>query len=91
MAAACKARPADSANCIVADPRRTPTAEWATIHLPLRPGSDTALANGLLHVLVRDNLIDHDYIRDRTENFDEVRACGRCVLAGTCGTDHRRA
>ena len=58
---------------IVADPRRTPTAEWATIHLPLRPGSDTALANGLLHVLVRDNLIDHDYIRDRTENFDEVR------------------
>ena len=58
---------------IVADPRRTPTAEWATIHLQLRPGSDTALANGLLHVLVRDNLIDHDYIRDRTENFDEVR------------------
>src|SRR5947207_13575591 len=58
---------------IVADPRRTPTAEWATIHLPLRPGSDAALANGLLHVLVRDNLVDHDYIRDRTEDFGEVR------------------
>ena len=58
---------------IVADPRRTPTAQWATCHLPLRPGSDTALANGLLHVLVRDNLIDQDYIRSRTDDFDEVR------------------
>ena len=58
---------------IVADPRRTPTAQWATCHLPLRPGSDTALANGLLHVLVRDGLVDLDYVRDRTEDFDEVR------------------
>jgi assimilatory nitrate reductase catalytic subunit len=58
---------------IVADPRRTPTAQWATCHLPLRPGSDTALANGLLHVLVRDNLVDQDYIRNRTDDFDEVR------------------
>ena len=63
---------------IVADPRRTPTAQWAAIHLALRPGSDTALANGLLHVLVRDGLIDQGYIRDRTEQFDEVR----CVAAG---------
>jgi len=58
---------------IVADPRRTPTAQWATCHLPLRPGSDTALANGLLHVLVRDNLVDRDYIRNRTDDFDQVR------------------
>ena len=58
---------------IVADPRRTPTAEWATCHLPLRPGSDAALANGLLHVLVRDGLVDQDYIRNRTEDFEEVR------------------
>ena len=58
---------------IVVDPRRTPTAQWATHHLPLRPGSDTALANGLVHILVRDNLVDQDYIRHRTEDFDEVR------------------
>jgi assimilatory nitrate reductase catalytic subunit len=63
---------------IVADPRRTPTAEWATCHLPLRPGSDAALANGLLHILVRDNLIAHDYIQQRTDDFDEVRR----VVAG---------
>jgi assimilatory nitrate reductase catalytic subunit len=58
---------------IVADPRRTATAQWAARHLPLRPGSDLALANGLLHVLVRDGFVNHDYVRDRTEGFDEVR------------------
>ena len=58
---------------IVADPRRTATAQWATRHLRLRPGTDAALANGLLHVLIRDQLIDTEYIRDRTEGFDAVR------------------
>ena len=58
---------------IVADPRRSATALWATCHLALKPGSDAALANGLLHLLVRDDRIDHAFIRDRTEGFDEVR------------------
>ena len=48
---------------IVVDPRRTPTAQAATLHLPLAPGIDAALANGLLHVLIRDGLVDRDYIR----------------------------
>jgi assimilatory nitrate reductase catalytic subunit len=58
---------------VVADPRRTPTAAWAGRHLAIRPGTDAALANGLLHVLIRDELIDQAYIRERTEGFDEVR------------------
>jgi assimilatory nitrate reductase catalytic subunit len=58
---------------VVVDPRRTPTAAWAGRHLAIRPGTDAALANGLLHVLIRDELIDQAYIRDRTEGFDEVR------------------
>jgi assimilatory nitrate reductase catalytic subunit len=58
---------------VVVDPRRTPTAAWAGRHLALRPGTDAALANGLLHVLIRDELIDHTYIRNRTEGFDEAR------------------
>jgi assimilatory nitrate reductase catalytic subunit len=58
---------------VVADPRRSPTAQWAKLHLRLRPGTDAALANGLLHLLVRDGKIDSEYIRDRTEGFDEVR------------------
>jgi assimilatory nitrate reductase catalytic subunit len=58
----------------VADPRRTTTAETATLHLRLAPGSDAALAYGLLHVLVRDHLVDAEYVRARTEGFETVRA-----------------
>jgi assimilatory nitrate reductase catalytic subunit len=58
---------------VVVDPRRSPTAQWAAKHLPVKPGSDTALANGLLHVLIRDRLIDASYIAERTTGFDDVR------------------
>ncbi len=58
---------------IVADPRLTPTAQRADLHLRLIPGTDAALANGLLHILVRDGLIDADYIAERTEGFEQVR------------------
>ena len=58
---------------IVVDPRRTATASSANQHLAIRPGTDAALANGILHVLIRDNLIDPIFIRDRTEGFEEVR------------------
>ena len=68
-----EAQLSDGGRLIVVDPRRTTTAQWATHHLRLKPGSDAALANGLLHLLIRDGLIDADYIRHRTEGFDEVR------------------
>jgi len=58
---------------IVVDPRRTATADRATQHLAIRPGTDAALANGILHVLVRDNLIDPAFIRERTDGFEAVR------------------
>jgi len=58
---------------IVADPRLTLTAQRADLHLRLIPGTDAALANGLLHILVRDGLIDTDYIAERTEGFEPVR------------------
>jgi assimilatory nitrate reductase catalytic subunit len=59
---------------IVVDPRRSLTAADAHLHLRVVPGSDAALANGLLHVLVRDGLLDRAYIDARTEGFDRVRA-----------------
>jgi assimilatory nitrate reductase catalytic subunit len=58
---------------IVVDPRRTPTAAWADRHIAIRPGTDAALANGLLHVLIRDELIDPAYICDRTDGFEQAR------------------
>jgi assimilatory nitrate reductase catalytic subunit len=60
---------------IVADPRWSATAQRGTLHLRLMPGTDTALANGLLHILIREGLIDLDYVQLRTEGFEQVRAC----------------
>ncbi len=59
---------------ILVDPRASVTANTATMHLRLTPGSDAALANGLLHILIRDGLIDLDYIRERTEGFERVNS-----------------
>ena len=58
---------------IVADPRRSETAELADLHLPLKPGSDIALFNGMLHVLIAEGLIDADYIATHTEGFAALR------------------
>ena len=58
---------------IVADPRATATALGATLHLQLTPGTDLALANGLLHIAMRDGLIDEAYIAERTTGWDAVR------------------
>lgn len=56
---------------IVADPRVTKTAMMADIHLPVKPRSDIALLNGIAHILIRDGLIDHEYIDAHTEGFAE--------------------
>jgi assimilatory nitrate reductase catalytic subunit len=65
---------AAGARHIVVDPRRTPTAAGSYLHLQPPPGTDLALANGLLHIAVREGLVDEDYIRDRTTGFEAVRA-----------------
>nr|WP_321984766.1 molybdopterin oxidoreductase family protein [uncultured Lichenicoccus sp.] len=58
---------------IVSDPRRTATAKLADLHLQLTPGTDASLANGLLHVAVRDKLIDAHFIAGRTNGWEAVR------------------
>jgi assimilatory nitrate reductase catalytic subunit len=58
---------------IVPDPRRTETASVADLHLQLLPGTDAALANGLLHVAIRDKLLDEHFIKTRTSGFQAAR------------------
>jgi assimilatory nitrate reductase catalytic subunit len=58
---------------IVVDPRATRTAQAATLHLQITPGSDAALANGLLHIVVRDGLIDQRYIEQRTAGWESLQ------------------
>src|SRR5262249_45457125 len=52
---------------IVVDPRRTDTARAASLHLQPTPGTDLALANGLLHIAIEEKLIDFAYIAERTD------------------------
>ncbi|WP_210574577.1 molybdopterin oxidoreductase family protein [Streptomyces sp. GESEQ-4] len=59
---------------IVIDPRRTKTAEQADLHLAPRPGTDLALALGLLHLVVAEGRVDEEYVRERTVGWEEARA-----------------
>jgi formate dehydrogenase alpha subunit len=61
------------AKLIVADPRGVPMTRHADLWLRLKPGTDTALINGLLHIIITENLINPEFIRTRTEGFEEVR------------------
>ena len=58
---------------IVADPRQTPIARTADIFLPLRPGTDSALLNAMLCVIIREGLVDEDFIAQRTIGWEECR------------------
>ncbi|HTH61649.1 MAG TPA: sulfite reductase subunit alpha [Paraburkholderia sp.] len=62
------------AKLIVVDPRRTATADKATLFLQIAPGTDVALLNGLLHLLVRNGRIDDEFIREHTRGWDEMPA-----------------
>ncbi|MFD7387215.1 molybdopterin oxidoreductase family protein [Streptomyces sp. NPDC059852] len=59
---------------IVVDPRRTKTAEQADLHLAPRPGTDLALALGLLHLVVAEGRVDEEYVRERTAGWEDARA-----------------
>jgi len=73
---------------IVVDPRRSETAAIADLHLPLKPGTDIALYNGLLHVLLAEELVDRNYIAAHTEGFaaleQTVAAFPPAVVAEIC-------
>jgi formate dehydrogenase alpha subunit len=60
------------ARVIVADPRLTPTSWLADVFLQLRPGTDVALLNGLMHVILTEGLADRDFIARRTTGFDAL-------------------
>ncbi len=74
---------------IVADPRRTDTARDADLYLPLLPGTDVALFNGLLHICLWEGWIDEEYIEAHTEGFTELKRTVRDYtpkyVADTCG------
>ena len=84
---------------IVVDPRRTPTAESAHLHLPIRPGTDVALLNAILHVIISQDWLSERFIRNHTEGWDALRDLAEywspARAAKVCGIDeldiHRAA
>ncbi len=79
------------AKLITVDPRETPLARTADLHVPLRPGTDAAFFNGLLHVIEREGLVDDEFIARRTVGWpalrDKVREYPPERVGRICGLD----
>ena len=74
---------------VLCDPRRTDTAEIADLYLPLQPGTDVMLFNGMLHVMLWEGWVRHDYIGAHTSGFETLKAtvrdCTPDLAAQVCG------
>jgi anaerobic selenocysteine-containing dehydrogenase len=64
----------NGAKVVVIDPIRTRTAKQADWHVQIRPGTDGALALGMMNVIIAEDLVDHDYVEKYTLGFDELKA-----------------
>ena len=62
------------AKIIVCDPRKIETARIADIHVPLKNGSNVAFLNAMMHVMIEENLIDKEFIKNHTDGFKELKA-----------------
>ena len=60
------------AKVVVIDPVATRTAKQADWHLPIKPGTDAALALGMINVIIAEDLVDHDYVEKYTIGYDEL-------------------
>lgn len=79
---------------IVVDPRVTMLAQFADIHLPIRPGTDVVLQNALMHVILAEGLEDADYVAANTTGLEDLRAevakWDPTTAAAVCGIDEDR-
>ena len=64
----------NGARVIVVDPRITPLARTCDLFLPVKPGRDVVLFNGILHLMIAHDWLDHDFIERHTVGFDELAA-----------------
>jgi assimilatory nitrate reductase catalytic subunit len=64
----------NGAKIIVVDPRIAPLARTCDLYLPVKPGCDVALFNGILHLMIKHDWLDHDFIAQHTVGFDDVAA-----------------
>jgi formate dehydrogenase alpha subunit len=62
------------ARVIVVDPRDVQIAKIADLHLQQRPGTDVAWLNGMMHIIIKEELFDQEFVETRTEGFEELKA-----------------
>ena len=86
-----RTRQREGADVVVVDPRRTPTAEAADVHLQVRPGADLPLLNALLHTIERDGLLDRTFLERHTTGLEDALAVAAEWpperAAAVCGID----
>ncbi|MBK7664017.1 MAG: formate dehydrogenase subunit alpha [Sterolibacteriaceae bacterium] len=79
------------ARLVIADPRRSELARFATHFLQFKPDTDVALLNAMMHVIVDEGLVDEVFVADRTSGFDQIRrnveAFSPQAMAPICGID----
>jgi assimilatory nitrate reductase catalytic subunit len=79
----------NGAPVIVVDPRATPSTRLGTLHVPVQPGGDLALALGLLNALISEGMIDSDFLESRTSGWAQVASsvqhCTPAWAAAQCG------
>ncbi len=86
----------NKAKIVVIDPRVTSTCEEADLHLPVKPGTDVMLFNGLLHYLRREDCLDLSFIESHTEGFAATFTAAKAdaptipVVASTCGLEEKQ-
>ncbi|HUT85289.1 MAG TPA: formate dehydrogenase subunit alpha, partial [Elusimicrobiales bacterium] len=61
------------AKMIIFDPRKIALTKYAHIHARQKNGTDVAWVNGLMHVIIKEDLHDKEYVKNRTENFEELK------------------
>lgn len=78
---------------IVVDPRDIGLARHADIHLKLKPGTNVAFANGMVHILIEEGLVDKQFVEERTEGYEELARMVESYtperVAQICGIDKR--
>ena len=67
------------AKLIIVDPRVTPIARTCDLHLPVRPGTDSALFTAMLRIMIEEDLLDHKFIAEQTTGFNEVKAAATAM------------
>ncbi len=76
---------------VVVDPREIEMSKYADVYLQIKPGTNIAILNGFMHVILRDNLEDKEYVANRCEGFEDLKAAVEKYnpeyVAEICGLD----